>query len=148
MYVLYGIKLYIFYLFLSISLGGDGKLDPLCQEARLAVLNAYWSPRGNRHLKSTEQQLPQPFCDANERSHLGQGRRALPVRTRKHQPVLHSIRFLTWLQGNRAHNKIKWHHLQHLSISTHRESPPISHWAEGNNKMQSNNTTPSVTNNP
>lgn len=26
---------------LSVSLGGDGKLDPLCEEARKSVLNAY-----------------------------------------------------------------------------------------------------------
>ncbi|XP_005883179.1 PREDICTED: UPF0728 protein C10orf53 homolog [Myotis brandtii] len=25
----------------DLELGGDGKLDPLCQEARIAVLNAY-----------------------------------------------------------------------------------------------------------
>lgn len=58
---------------------------------------------------------------------------------------------LTRLQGNKPPLKIikAHHHLHHLSISTHRESPPISgmRWAEGNNKMQSNNREPSCTNN-
>lgn len=28
---------------LPIFLGGDGQLDPLCEEARIAVLDAFWS---------------------------------------------------------------------------------------------------------
>jgi hypothetical protein len=127
-----------------VSLGGDGKLDPLCKAARIAVLNAYWSPCGTdkAHISYSW-----PVWDASTGGFAGTW--SLSSSSQDKTVPLVPLPILPQVSIPSSCTIIKPQHWQQLSVTTHRESCLISdtHWAEGNNKMQSNNRAPFLTNN-